>query len=93
MAKAEAAERSPEPSRDSTPREILAWILHLALYSVLLLAYFLFVLRYLSGWFSTLFHHHRVEYATLGIAVMIVQAVALDAVSAFILRCFHVARK
>ncbi len=65
----------------------------MALYSVLLLAYFLLVLRYLSGWFSALFHQHRVEYALLGIITMVVQAVALDRVSALILRCFHVARK
>jgi hypothetical protein len=93
MAKPAAAPHGPEPSRSSTPRELLAWVLHLALYSVLLLAYFLLVLRYLSGWFAGLFHQHRVEYAFLGIVAMVVQAVVLDRVSAFILHCFHIARK
>jgi hypothetical protein len=93
MAPPATVDHGPEPSRQSTPRELLAWVLHLALYSVLLLAYFLLVLRYLSGWFAGLFHQHRAEYALFGIVAMVVQAVALDAVSAFILRCFHVARK
>jgi len=74
-------------------RDVVAWVLHLVLYSVLLLAYFLFVLRYLAGWFSHLFHDHRATYAIVGIAVMIVQAVALESVSALILRWFHIARK
>jgi hypothetical protein len=74
-------------------RDVVAWALHLVLYSVLLLAYFLLVLRYLAAWFAGLFHHHRAEYAIFGILIMIVQAVALDSVSAFILRCFRIARK
>jgi uncharacterized membrane protein YvlD (DUF360 family) len=93
MSKPEAAPHSAEPSRNSTPRELLAWVLHLALYSVLLIGYFLFVLRYLSDWFTDLFHHHRVEFALFGILAMIFQAVVLDAISAFILRCFHLAGK
>ena len=74
-------------------RDVVAWVLHLVLYSVLLLGYFLLVLRYLAGWFSHMFHHHRAEYALVGIAVMIVQAVALESISALILRWFHIARK
>ena len=93
MANPVGAAREGEPSLTSTRREILAWVLHLALYGVLLLAYFLLVLRYLAEWFARLFEHHRMEYALFGIVVMIVQAVALESVSAFILRCFHLARK
>ena len=93
MAKQAVPAHGPEPSRQSTPRELLAWVLHLALYSVLLLSYFLLVLRYLSGWFTDLFHYHRVEFAFFGIVAMVVQAVVLDAISAFILRCFHLAGK
>ena len=93
MANPAAAARGGAPNASSSPREVLAWALHLALYSVLLLGYFLFVLRYLSGWFAQLFHQHRVEYAFFGIVAMIVQAVALDSISGFILRCFRIGKK
>jgi hypothetical protein len=79
-------------SPSSPWRDVVAWALHLVLYSLLLLAYFLLVLRFLAAWFADLFHHHRVEYAACGIFIMIVQAVALDRVSALILRCFKIAR-
>ena len=86
MAKGEISPKSPW-------RDVVAWVLHLVLYSFLLLGYFLLVLRYLAPWFADLFHHHRYEYATIGIAVMIVQAVVLESISALILRIFHIARK
>jgi len=73
----------------SRSRDLIAWLLHLTVYSVLLLGYFLLVLRYLASWFLQLFQHHRVEYAFFGIVLMIVQAVALETISAFILRFFH----
>jgi hypothetical protein len=77
----------------SRSRDLIAWMLHLTVYSVLLLAYFLVVLRYLAGWFYHLFQQHRAEYALAGIALMIVQAVVLEAISAFILRLFHLGDK
>ena len=77
---------SGAPKAPPKPRELRESALHLVIYSVLLLGYFLVVLRYLTGWFSGLFHHHRVEYAFAGIILMIVQAVALDSISGLILR-------
>jgi hypothetical protein len=80
-------------SAASRSRDLIAWLLHLTIYSVLLLAYFLFVLRFMAGWFYGLFQHHRAEYAIFGIALMIVQAVALETISAVILRFFHLGSK
>jgi hypothetical protein len=60
--------------------------LHLAVYCVLLTAYFFLVLRYLSGWLEGLFHHHRIGYAFVAILLMIIQAVGLESISHFILR-------
>ncbi len=77
----------------SRSRDLIAWLLHLTVYSALLLGYFLLVLRYLAGWFFELFQHHRVEYAFFGIVLMIVQAVALESISALILRFFHAGNK
>jgi cytochrome c biogenesis protein CcdA len=60
--------------------------LHLTLYSVLLALYFFVVLRYLTDWLKGLFHEHRVEYALVAIALMIIQAVGLESISYTILR-------
>lgn len=70
-------------------RDLVAWLLHLTIYGVLLLLYLWFVLSKLARWFYHLFLHHRAEYALFGILLMIVQAVALETISAFILRAFH----
>jgi hypothetical protein len=82
----------PPETKASRKRELVAWMLHLTVYSVLLLTYFWFVLRYLADWFLKLFQHHRFEYALFGILIMIVQAVLLESVSAFILGLFRRAR-
>jgi Kef-type K+ transport system membrane component KefB len=83
----------PVSGKAARSRDLIAWMLHLTVYTVLLLAYFLLVLRYLAAWFLGLFQHHRVEYALFGIILMIVQAVALETVSGFILRLFHLGDK
>jgi Kef-type K+ transport system membrane component KefB len=83
----------PESGKAARSRDLIAWMLHLTVYSVLLLAYFLFVLRYLATWFLGLFEHHRVEYALFGIVLMIVQAVALETISGLILRLFQLGDK
>jgi hypothetical protein len=67
-------------------RDLKSSVLHLTLYSVLLLVYFLLVLRYWSGWLKDLFLQHRQEYAIVAILLMIVQAVGLEAISFSILK-------
>ena len=74
--------RQPPPQ----PRDIRNSVLHLVVYSALLLGYFYLVLSYLSGWLTGLFHHHRMEYAFAAILLMIVQAVVLQTISGWILR-------
>ncbi len=84
----------PASGKAARTRDLVAWMLHLTVYSVLLLVYFLLVLRYLAAWFLGLFLHHRFEYAVFGIVLMIVQAVVLETISGFILRLFRLgARK
>lgn len=67
-------------------RDLRSSVLHLAVYSVLLLSYFFLVLRFLADWLRELFQHHRVEYALVAIVLMIVQAAGLETVSYGILR-------
>lgn len=73
----------------SHARDFRSFSLHLAVYSVLLLIYFLLVLRYLTRWLNDLFQYHRAEFAAVAILLMIVQAVVLESVSHFILKLFR----
>jgi hypothetical protein len=76
-------------------RDLVAWLLHLTVYGVLLLLYLGLVLHFLAPakWFYHLFEQHRAEYALIGIVLMIVQAVVLETISAFVLRLFHLRDK
>jgi Kef-type K+ transport system membrane component KefB len=78
---AEHGKLSPNQARD-----LGSSVLHLTIYSVLLFTYFWLVLRFLTGWLKELFHAHRVEYASVAIVLMIVQAVGLEVISYGILR-------
>jgi F0F1-type ATP synthase membrane subunit a len=53
----------------------------LALYAILLVAYFAFVLHYLGGWFKELYDHDRRLFAVMALVVMIGQTVLLEIVS------------
>ena len=68
------------------------FLVELAIYAVLVLAYFLLVLHYLTGWLKDLFDQHRLEYAVAGLAIMIGQAVGLEYVTRTLL-AFGRARK
>ena len=50
----------------------------LAIYALLMFAYFFLVLHFLTGWFKDLCDHQRTGYALAGLGVMIVQAVGLE---------------
>jgi hypothetical protein len=67
----------------------------LLLYSILLVAYFAFVLHYLGDWFKELFDHDRRLFAVMALAVMITQTVGLELVSMFLvwLMCRKIHRK
>ena len=59
-----------------------AFSLELALYAVLLVAYFALVLHYLAGWFKDLYDHDRRLFAVMALVIMIGQTVLLELVSA-----------
>jgi len=61
------------------------FFLELLLYAVLLVAYFVFVLHYLGGWFKELFDQDRDLFAVMALVVMIGQTVGLEIVSSFLI--------
>ncbi len=63
-----------------------AFLIELALYGVLVVAYFFLVLHFLGDWLFQLESHHRYTYAGVAILLIIGQAVALESVTTFLLR-------
>ena len=70
-----------------------AFGVELLIYSVLLVAYFFFVLHFLGGWFKDLYDHNRTLFATMALLVMIGQAVGLEIISSFLVWIFRVKKK
>jgi hypothetical protein len=65
---------------------IRAFLIELAIYAVLVVLYFLFVLHFLAGHLYQLEHVHRVGYAAVSILLMMGQAVLLQNVTTFLLK-------
>ncbi|HEV3272599.1 MAG TPA: hypothetical protein VGZ93_10505 [Candidatus Methylacidiphilales bacterium] len=61
------------------------FFLELALYAILLAAYFALVLHYLGGWFKELYDRDRDLFAVMALVVMIAQTVGLEIVSSFLI--------
>lgn len=70
----------------NTATTLRAFLIELALYAVLVVAYFLFVLHFLGDWLYGLEMRHRSAYAGLTIILIIGQAVVLESVTTFLLR-------
>jgi hypothetical protein len=64
---------------------IVSFAIELLIYAVLVIVYFLVVLRLLGNPLDSLYRNHLVVYAFLALALIVVQAVVLDAVTSFIM--------
>ena len=65
-------------------RLIINFIIELIIYSILVVAYFYLVLRYLGVFLNDLYHNNLLVYAILGLILIVVQAVVLEAVTSFL---------
>jgi len=65
----------------------------LALYTVLVLTYFLAVLHYLLGWLKGLYDHDRTSFAIVALLLMIGQAAVLEVLSSFLFGLIRGKRK
>jgi hypothetical protein len=63
-----------------------AFLIELAVYAALVIAYFFAVLHLLGGWLFQLQQHHRFTYAGVALLLIIGQAVVLENVTTFLLR-------
>jgi hypothetical protein len=61
------------------------FILELVVYGVLVVVYFLFVLRFLGGWLTDLFNNDLAVYAVFALGLVVAQGALLDFVTTFLL--------
>ena len=69
-----------------TARTLRAFAIELAIYAVLVVAYFFLVLHLLGEWLYRLEIHHRYTYAGLAILLILSQAVLLESLTTFLIR-------
>lgn len=67
-------------------------VIELVLYGVLVIVYFLAVLRLLNDPLTGLFHNNLVVYAVIGLGLIVAQGVLLDIVTSFLLNRLHLER-
>jgi hypothetical protein len=72
--------------KKETATTLRAFLIELAIYAVLVTAYFFLVLHFLGGWLYQLETHHRYTYAGVAILLIIGQAVVLESLTTFLLR-------
>jgi hypothetical protein len=72
--------------KKETARTLRAFAIELAIYALLVVAYFFLVLHFLGGWLHQLESQHRYVYAAVAILLMIGQAVVLQNVTTLLLR-------
>ena len=68
------------------------FVIELAVYGMLLVVYFFAVLQFLGGMLSNLFLNNMALYAIVGLALIITQAVVLEAVTSYLIRLLHLDR-
>lgn len=69
-----------------TTKTLRAFLIELAVYGVLVTAYFFLVLHFLADWLQQLNAHHVKTYAIVAIALIIGQAVVLESLTTWLLR-------
>ena len=68
------------------------FIIELAVYGVLLVFYFFAVLQFLGEMLSNLFYKNMPLYAIIGLALIVTQAVVLEAVTSYLIRLLNLDR-
>jgi hypothetical protein len=67
-------------------------VIELLVYGLLLVAYFFIVLRYLGDFLTNLFTNQLYVYAFLGLGLIVVQAVFLEAITSYLIRLLRLDR-
>jgi hypothetical protein len=82
-------ETQSKTSNDPSLRPLLrSLILELAFYIPLVVLYFLLALRFANDYLTQLYHTNTISYAIIAITAIVVQAVLLERLTAWLLRRF-----
>ncbi len=73
-------------------RLIRNFAIELGIYGVLLVIYFFAVLRLLGDPINNLYANNTIVYAVVGLGLIVVQAVALEAVTSYLIRLLRLDR-
>ena len=72
--------------KKDTTKSLRVFAVELAIYAVLVIAYFFLVLNLLGNWLYRLDTQHRILYAVVALLLIIGQAVVLDALTRALFR-------
>jgi hypothetical protein len=72
--------------KNDSAKSLRAFAIELAIYAVLVTAYFFLVLHLLGNWLYRLEMQHRILYAVVAILLIAVQAIVLDALTTVLFR-------
>jgi hypothetical protein len=78
--------------KPNLPKLIRNFLIELAVYGILLVIYFFAVLRFLSGVLSDLYLGNTILYSVVGLGLIVLQAVALEALTSYFLRLLRLDR-
>lgn len=79
-------------NRDRSKRIFIRFLTELVIYSLLLLAYFLLVLRLLGRPLTRVFHENLPLYAVVGLGLIVAQGVVLEMVTSFLVEHMRLER-
>ena len=79
-------------NKPDLPRLIRNFLIELTIYGILLVIYFFAVLRFLGEPIFNLYHHNTVAYALVGLGLIVVQAVVLEAITSYLIRWLRLDR-
>ena len=69
------------------PRKLIRnLIVEIIIYSLLILGYYMLVLRWLGDWIASIFGSNLYVYAFAGLGLIFVQAVLLDLLTSFLMK-------
>lgn len=74
-----------ENNNDSLGSVFLGFAIELVIYGVLVVGYFLVVLRLLGPFLTNLFQNQLITYAIIGLGLVVAQGVLLETITSFIL--------
>lgn len=78
--------------RPNLQKLVRNFIIELAVYGILLVIYFFAVLQFLDGILNNLYLNNTTLYAVVGLALIVAQAVVLEAVTSYLIRLLHLER-